>query len=94
MARDERALAIRVTAAEYLLSRILGDLLAQRPDPEAAGEALVASVRDDLYFAVPTRTKNPARSDDFADEVSKAAERVVGEALMRIRSRRPQPEHG
>jgi hypothetical protein len=90
MARDERALAIRVTAAEYLLSRILGELLAQKPDPEAAGEALLASVKDDLYFAVPARTKNPARSDDFADEVSKTAEHVVGEALKRIRTgRRP-----
>ena len=92
MARDERALAIRVTAAEYLLSRILGELLAQKPDPEAAGEALLASVKDDLYFAVPARTKNPARSDDFADEVSKTAEHVVGEALKRIRAGR-RPKH-
>ena len=92
MARDERALAIRVTAAEYLLSRILGELLAQKPDPEAAGEALLASVKDDLYFAVPARTKNPARSDDFSDEVSKTAEHVVGEALKRIRVGR-RPEH-
>jgi hypothetical protein len=94
MASDERTLAIRVTAAEYLLARILGDLLAQQPDPESAGEALLVGVRDDLYFAVPAFTKNPARSDDFADEVSKAAERVVGEALRRIRSRRDAPENG
>ena len=93
MASGERAMQIRMSAAEYLLSRILGDLLAQKPDPEAAGEALVAAVRDDLYFAVPAYTKNPARSDDFADEVSKAAEDVVGKALQRIRARR-EPEHG
>jgi hypothetical protein len=94
MASEERALAIRVAAAEYLLSRILGDLLAQKPDPASAGEALLAAVRDDLYFAVPAFTKNPARSDDFADEVSKAAEKVVGDALKRIKMRRTEPEHG
>lgn len=94
MARDERTLAIKVAAAEYLLSRILGDLLAQKPNPEAAGEALLAAVREDLYFAVPAFTKNPARSDDFADEVSKAAEHVIGEALKRIRKPAQQPEHG
>jgi hypothetical protein len=94
MASNERALQIRVTAAEYLLSRILGELLAQKPDPVAAGEALVASVRDDLYFAVPAFTKNPARSDDFADEVSRAAEHVVGEALKRIKLSPGNPEHG
>ena len=94
MARTERSMQIRIAAAEYLLSRILGELLAQTPDPEAAGEALVASVRDDLYFAVPAHTKNPARSDDFADEVSKAAEHVVGEALKRIKLARQRPEHG
>jgi hypothetical protein len=94
MASDERALAIRVAAAEYLLARILGDLLAQKPDPASAGEALLAAVRDDLYFAVPAFTKNPARSDDFADEVSKAAEKVVGDALRRIKMRRAEPEHG
>ena len=88
MATNERTLQIRLAAAEYLLSRILGDLLAQKPDPEAAGEALLAAVKDDLYFAVPAYTKNPARSDDFADEVSKAAEDVVGKALMRIRKGR------
>jgi hypothetical protein len=87
-------MAIRMAAAEYLLNRILGDLLAQQPNPEAAGEALLPAVREDLYFAVPAFTKNPARSDDFADEVSKAAEHVVGEALKRIRSARPPPEHG
>jgi len=94
MATNERALQIRLAAAEYLLSRILGELLAQRPDPEADGEALLASVKDDLYFAVPAFTKNPARSDDFADEVSKAAEEVVMKALMRIRGARHEPEHG
>lgn len=93
MATSERAMQIRLAAAEYLLSRILGELMAQRPDPEAAGEALLASVRDDLYFAVPTHTKNPARSDDFADEVSKAAEDVVGNALKRLRMKRHSPEH-
>ena len=94
MASNERALQIRVAAAEYLLSRILGDVLAKKPDPTAAGEALLASVKDDLYFAVPAYTKNPARSDDFADEVSKAAEDVVGQALKRIRLGRHSPEHG
>jgi hypothetical protein len=94
MSTNERALQIRLAAAEYLLSRILGELLAVRPDPEAAGEALLASVKDDLYFAVPAYTKNPARSDDFADEVSKAAEDVVVKALRRIRGARPEPEHG
>jgi hypothetical protein len=94
MASNERAMQIRVAAAEYLLSRILGELLARKPDPAAAGEELLASVRDDLYFAVPAHTKNPARSDDFADEVSKAAEDVVGKALKRIRLGRHQPEHG
>lgn len=94
MSSNERALQIRLAAAEYLLSRILGDLLAARHDPEAAGEALLASVKDDLYFAVPAYTKNPARSDDFADEVSKAAEDVVVKALRRIRGSRPEPEHG
>ena len=94
MANNERALQIRLAAAEYLLSRILGELLAQKPDPEAAGAALLASVKDDLYFAVPAYTKNPARSDDFADEVSKAAEDVVGKALRRIRAGRHEPEHG
>jgi len=93
MARTERSMQIRITAAEYLVSRILGELLAQKPDPEAAGEALIAAVREDLYFAVPAHTKNPARSDDFADEVSKAAEHVVGEALKRIKLARRQPEH-
>ena len=93
MSSNERALQIRLAAAEYLLSRILGDLLAQKPDPAAAGEALLASVKDDLYFAVPAHTKEPSRSDDFADEVSKAAEDVVGKALKRLRMRR-QPEHG
>ncbi len=93
MASGERALQIRLAATEYLLSRLLGDLLAQKSDPEAAGEALLASVKDDLYFAVPAYTKNPARSDDFADEVSKAAERVVGQALKRIRTQ-SRPEHG
>ena len=94
MSSNERALQIRLAAAEYLLSRILGDLLAARRDPEAAGETLLASVKDDLYFAVPAYTKNPARSDDFADEVSKAAEDVVVKALRRIRGSRPEPEHG
>ncbi|MFO0987456.1 MAG: hypothetical protein U1F37_08810 [Alphaproteobacteria bacterium] len=89
MATDERALQIRLAAAEYLLSRILGELLARQPDPGAAGEALLASVKDDLYFAVPAYTKNPARSDDFADEVSKAAEDVVVRALKRIRNAPP-----
>jgi len=91
MASGERAMQIRLAAAEYLLSRILGDLLAQKPDPEAAGEALLASVKEDLYFAVPAYTKNPARSDDFADEVSKAAEKIVGKALKRVRA---EPGHG
>lgn len=91
---NERALQIRLAAAEYLLSRILGEMLARTPDPEAAGEALLASVKDDLYFAVPAFTKNPARSDDFADEVSKAAEDVVGKALRRIRAGHHEPEHG
>lgn len=89
MADNERTLQIRLAAAEYLLSRILGELLARKPDPEAAGEALLASVKDDLYFAVPAYTKNPARSDDFADEVSKAAEDVVVRALKRIRNAPP-----
>ena len=93
MASDERTLQIRLAAAEYLLSRLLGELMAQRPDPEAAGEALLASVKEDLYFAVPAHTKEPARSDDFADEVSKAAEDVVGKALKRLRMRRTA-EHG
>jgi hypothetical protein len=93
MASNDRALHIRLAAAEYLLSRLLGDLLAQKPDPVAAGEALLASVKDDLYFAVPAHTKEPARSDDFADEVSKAAEDVVGKALKRIRMKRAA-EHG
>lgn len=93
MASDERALEIRLAAAEYLLSRLLGELIAQRPDPEAAGEALLASVKEDLYFAVPAHTKEPARSDDFADEVSKAAEDVVGKALKRLRMKR-RAEHG
>lgn len=92
MPNNERALQIRLAAAEYLLSRILGELLAQRPDPEAAGEALLAAVKDDLYFAVPAFTKNPARSDDFADEVSKAAEDVVEKALKRIRAGRHETE--
>ncbi len=94
MATNERALQIRLAAAEYLLSRILGELLAQKPDPEAAGEALLAAVKDDLYFAVPAFTKNPARSDDFADEVSKAAEDVVVKALRRVRGGQHEPEHG
>ena len=94
MSNNERALQIRLAAAEYLLSRILGELLARQPDPEAAGDALLASVKDDLYFAVPAFTKNPARSDDFADEVSKAAEDVVVKALRRIRGGRHEPEHG
>jgi hypothetical protein len=94
MSGNERALQIRLAAAEYLLSRILGELLAARPGPEAAGEALLASVKDDLYFAVPAYTKNPARSDDFADEVSKAAEDIVVKALRRIRGARAEPEHG
>ncbi len=94
MATNERALQIRLAAAEYLLSRILGELLARQPDPEAAGETLLASVKDDLYFAVPAYTKNPARSDDFADEVSKAAEDIVDKALRRIRGARPGPDHG
>jgi hypothetical protein len=94
MSTNERALQIRLAAAEYLLSRILGDLLARQPDPEAAGEALLASVKDDLYFAVPAYTKNPARSDDFADEVSKAAEDIVVRALKRLRAGRQGPEHG
>ena len=93
MANNERTLQIRVAAAEYLLSRILGELLAQKPDPAAAGEALLASVKDDLYFAVPAHTREPTRSDDFADEVSKAAEDVVGKALKRIRMKRAA-EHG
>ncbi len=93
MASNERAVQIRMAAAEYLLSRLLGEFLAQKPDPQAAGEALLASVKDDLYFAVPAHTKNPARSDDFADEVSKAAEDVVAKALKRIRLAR-HPEHG
>jgi hypothetical protein len=93
MARDERAMAIRITAAEYLLSRIIGELLQRQPDPDAAGEALLASVRDDLYFAVPAHTRNPARSDDFADEVSRAAEHVVGEALKRLKLARQEPGH-
>jgi hypothetical protein len=94
MSTNERALQIRLAAAEYLLSRVLGELLARKPDPEAAGEALLASVKDDLYFAVPAHTKNPARSDDFADEVSKAAEDVVVKALRRLRAGRHEPEHG
>jgi hypothetical protein len=85
MASNERALQIRLAAAEYLLSRILAELFAQKSDPAAAGEALLASVKDDLYFAVPAHTREPTRSDDFADEVSKAAEDVVGKALKRIR---------
>jgi hypothetical protein len=93
MASDERTLHIRLAAAEYLLTRLLGDLMAEKPDPVAAGEALLASVKDDLYFAVPAHTKEPARSDDFADEVSKAAEDVVGKALKRIRMKRAA-EHG
>jgi hypothetical protein len=93
MASDERTLQIRLAAAEYLLSRLLGELMALRPDPEAAGEALLASVKEDLYFAVPAHTKEPARSDDFADEVSKAAEDVVGKALKRLRMKRAA-EHG
>ena len=93
MSSNERALQIRMAAAEYLLSRLLGELLAQKQDPVAAGDALLSSVKDDLYFAVPAFTKNPARSDDFADEVSKAAEDVVGKALRRLRTQ-PQPEHG
>ena len=32
MASDERALHIRLAAAEYLLTRLLGDLMAQMPD--------------------------------------------------------------
>jgi hypothetical protein len=85
MTPNEQALVNRANAAEYLLARLISELLAQKPDPVAAGEAFLESVKEDLYYAIPARTKNPAKSDHLAGEVSSVAERIVGEALRRLR---------
>ena len=85
MTETEQALMNRVQAAEYLLVRILSDLLSREPDPLGAGDRFLESIRDDLYFAVTVRTKNPTKSDHLADEVSRVAEHVAGEAVKRIK---------
>jgi hypothetical protein len=95
MTETEQALMNRVQAAEYLLTRILSDLLAQAPDPAAAGNDFLLSIRNDLYFAVTVRTKNPAKSDHLADEVSQLAEQIAVDAVKRVkieaaRNRRPR----
>ena len=54
-------------------------------DPLGAGDRFLESIRDDLYFAVTVRTKNPTKSDHLADEVSRVAEHVAGEAVKRIK---------
>ena len=75
MTETEQALMNRVQAAEYLLTRIISDLLGREADPVAAGSSFLASIRNDLYFAVTVRTKTPAKSDHLADEVSQIARR-------------------
>lgn len=85
MTENEQALVNRAQAAEYLLMRIICDLLATDSDPIGAGEKFLASIRGDLYFAVTSRTKNPVKSDHLSDEVSKIAERVAGDALKRLK---------
>lgn len=95
MTETEQALLNRVQAAEYLLSRILSELISKAPDPAAAGNDFLLSIRNDLYFAVTVRTKNPAKSDHLADEVSQLAEQIAVDAVKRVkieaaRNRRPR----
>ena len=85
MTEAEQALMNRVQAAEYLLTRIISDLLTRAPDPGAAGDDFLLSIRNDLYFAVAVRTRNPAKSDHIADEVSRIAEQIAGEAVKRVK---------
>ena len=95
MTETEQALLNRVQAAEYLLSRILAEMIAKAPDPAAAGNDFLLSIRNDLYFAITVRTKNPAKSDHLADEVSQLAEQTAINAVKRVkmeaaRNRRPR----
>jgi len=85
MTETEQALMNRVQAAEYLLTRIISDLLGRESDPVAAGNNFLTSIRNDLYFAVTARTKNPTKSDHLADEVSQIAEQIASEAVKRVK---------
>lgn len=91
MTEIEQELLNRVQASEYLITRLIAELLGREADAAAAGAAFVQSIRDDLYFAVTSRTKTPAKSDHLADEVSRLAERTANEALKRLALRKRRP---
>ncbi|MCW5771165.1 MAG: hypothetical protein KIT16_05970 [Rhodospirillaceae bacterium] len=85
MTPNEQELINRAQAAEYLLMRLICHVMAREPDPVAAGNEFLRSIRDDLYFAVTARTKNPTKSDHLADEVSRAAEEIAAVAVKRLK---------